>query len=145
MRQLQTHSPEETVAAGRDYSRTLRPGDCVALTGELGAGKTRFILGIAEGLGVRMHVTSPTFTLINEYPAPFGVLVHIDLYRIRRREEIAELGIDEYQGPRCICVIEWAERLGDLLSPGCRRVRIEHGVGETERVLSFDDPGVTAG
>lgn len=145
MRQVRTHSPDETVAAGREFARTLRPGDCVALTGELGAGKTRFILGIAEGLGVTMHVTSPTFTLVNEYPAPFGTLVHVDLYRIRRREEIAELGMDEYLRPGCICVIEWAERMGDLLPPGCRNVQLEHGGMETERILSFDDPGENAG
>ncbi|MCK5572059.1 MAG: tRNA (adenosine(37)-N6)-threonylcarbamoyltransferase complex ATPase subunit type 1 TsaE, partial [Bacteroidetes bacterium] len=85
MKQVVSLSPEDTLGLGRDYAARLRPGDVVALMGELGSGKTQFVAGICEGLGVRGHVASPTFTFINEYAAPFGTVAHIDLYRIDSR------------------------------------------------------------
>ena len=77
-----TTSPGETIDLGRSFAFRLRPGDVVALLGDLGTGKTRFVMGVCEALGARGHIASPTFTLINEYPAPFGIVAHIDLYRI---------------------------------------------------------------
>jgi len=78
-------------------------------------------------------VTSPTFTLINEYPAPFGLVAHIDMYRVGSRKEVADLGIEEYFNDRCVCLIEWADAILDILPPAHYRVRITHGEEERER------------
>lgn len=137
IRQL-SRSAEETESLGRTFARSLRPGDVVALIGTLGSGKTRFVVGICDGLGVTARVTSPTFTIINEYPAPFGMVAHVDLYRIDRRGEIADLGLDEYFHARCICLIEWAEHAADLLPPAHMRVTLSHGAGEAEREILID-------
>lgn len=131
-------SAEETASLGRSFARSLRPGDVVALIGTLGSGKTRFAAGVCEGLGVTARVTSPTFTIINEYPAPFGMVAHVDLYRIEGRAEIADLGLEEYFNGRWICLIEWAERAADLLPPSHVRVTLSHGAGDTEREVLID-------
>lgn len=138
MNPVRTCSREETAALGASFARSLWPGAVVGLTGEMGSGKTQFVLGVCEGLGVRVPVTSPTFTLINEYPAPFGVVAHMDLYRIGTRAELAELGVEEYFHDRCICLIEWAERMADLLPPGSRRVTITWSGRGEEREFMFD-------
>ncbi len=137
MTTVRTASREETTALGRSFAARLVPGDVVGLVGELGSGKTRLVIGLCGGLGVEARVASPTFTLINEYPAPFGTVVHADLYRIGSRVELAELGIEEYFNRRCICLIEWAERMHDLLPPGAHIVTIAHGNAPDERVLTF--------
>ncbi len=137
-----TTSPGETIDLGRSFASRLRPGDVVALLGDLGTGKTRFVLGVCEALGARGHVASPTFTLINEYPAPFGAVVHIDMYRIGSRGELRELGIEDYFDDRHVCLIEWAESVLDLLPPRHYRVEITHGAREQERTveISRSDP-----
>jgi tRNA threonylcarbamoyladenosine biosynthesis protein TsaE len=86
-----------------------------------------------------MHATSPTFTLINEYPAPFGTVAHIDLYRIGSKSELAELGIEEYFTERCICLIEWAELAADVLPPRHYDVLLSHGGGDNEREIRIQD------
>ncbi len=134
-------SPESTVALGRDFARTLAPGSVVALFGDLGTGKTQFVSGICAGLHVRGHVASPTFTLINEYPAPFGTVAHVDLYRIEREAELAELGMQEYFRDDCICLIEWAERALEFLPGNHTRVKIEFGTGDSERSILIGTPG----
>ena len=134
-----TNSQEETRALGKSFASSLRPGDVVALYGTLGSGKTRFIDGVCDGLGVRTHATSPTFTLINEYPASFGAVVHIDLYRIESVQELAELGIEEYFGGRHICLIEWADLLRDILPRRHFEVRLAHGDGESERDITIHE------
>jgi tRNA threonylcarbamoyladenosine biosynthesis protein TsaE len=145
MKTVVSRSPEETLELGRRYAHTLRPADVVALIGTLGSGKTRFVTGVCLGLGVHAGVGSPTFTLINEYPAAFGVVAHVDLYRIDRRSEIIELGIEEYFNDRCICLIEWAERIGDFLPRGHKTVRMRHGGNANERVIEmFEESGVPA-
>lgn len=136
-----TTSPEETINLGRSFASGLHPGDVVALLGDLGTGKTRFVMGVCEALGARGHVASPTFTLINEYPAPFGSVVHIDMYRIGSREELRELGIEEYFDDRHICLIEWAEAVLDLLPPGHFRIEIAHGGREQERTVRMSRSG----
>jgi tRNA threonylcarbamoyladenosine biosynthesis protein TsaE len=137
MTSIRSTSEEETVAAGRSCAGSLRPGDVVALFGTLGSGKTRFITGICEALGVQIHATSPTFTLINEYPAPFGTVVHIDLYRIGSKQELAELGVEDYFTDRCICLIEWAEVAQDILPRKHVEVRMAHGSVDTERRITI--------
>lgn len=136
-----THSAEETAALGRSFAASLRPGDVVALHGNLGSGKTSFVAGVCQGLGVRGHVSSPTFTLINEYPAPFGLVAHIDLYRIRSRAELAELGMEEYFGEKAVALIEWAEEAMDLLPRAHHVVAIRYGVEESDREISISREG----
>jgi tRNA threonylcarbamoyladenosine biosynthesis protein TsaE len=135
MKTLRTKSRNETLELGRSFAATLKPGDVVALFGDLGSGKTQFVSGVCNGLNVEGHVASPTFTMIHEYSVPWGTVAHIDLYRIRSREEIRELGLEEYFHDRCICLIEWAEAALDLLPPHHYVVRIAFGAGEDEREI----------
>jgi tRNA threonylcarbamoyladenosine biosynthesis protein TsaE len=137
MKRYHTSSPEETVALGRFFGSLLHPGDVVALTGSLGSGKTLFVRGVCEALCATGHIGSPTFTLINEYPAPFGAVVHIDLYRIDSRAELADLGIQEYFTETCICLIEWAESVCDILPRGYRMVTLAFGTDEGERIITI--------
>lgn len=114
---------------GAELARDLGPGDVVALEGELGAGKTVFVQGVAEALGVEGPVTSPTFTLINEYRGPV-MLYHMDLYRLGSVPEMEAIGIEEYLYGDGICLVEWAEKLGTLRPSGIVRVAIGHGGGD---------------
>jgi tRNA threonylcarbamoyladenosine biosynthesis protein TsaE len=126
-----THSELETAALGRELGATLSAGDVVLLVGDLGAGKTAFVRGLAEGLGVGGdEVSSPTFTLVQEYRSGRLPLFHVDLYRLNDPREIDDLGLDEIADDGVLAV-EWAERLP---RPPQRAVRvaIEHA-GETER------------
>ncbi|HUI65518.1 MAG TPA: tRNA (adenosine(37)-N6)-threonylcarbamoyltransferase complex ATPase subunit type 1 TsaE [Bacteroidota bacterium] len=140
MSALISRSTEETASFGRAFAHKLRPGDVVGLHGTLGSGKTCFVGGVCQGLGVAAHVSSPTFTLINEYPAPFGLVAHIDLYRIRDRAELPELGIEEYLNERCICLIEWAETVADLLPADSIHVTFSFLEAEQERRIVIDEP-----
>jgi tRNA threonylcarbamoyladenosine biosynthesis protein TsaE len=106
-----TQSEAETAAAGRHLAATLQPGDVVLLSGALGAGKTAFVRGLAEGLGADpSNVTSPTFTLIQEYPGRQCMLYHVDLYRLEPKE-VDDLGLDELLSQEAIVAVEWPERL----------------------------------
>jgi tRNA threonylcarbamoyladenosine biosynthesis protein TsaE len=128
-----TQSESETVAAGRSLAATLQPGDVVLLSGTLGAGKTTFVRGLAEGLGANpSNVTSPTFTLIQEYRGQRCTLYHVDLYRLEPRE-VDDLGLDELLGQDAITAIEWPERLPRPLD-GAIEVGIFH-TGETRREI----------
>ena len=121
---ITTTSEEETRALAAQLAATLVPGSVVAMHGQLGAGKTCFVTGLARALGVTQPVTSPTFTVINEYAASMP-LYHMDLYRIGDPDELWALGFDEYLSPDGVTVIEWPERAGDLLPPGTINVTIE--------------------
>jgi tRNA threonylcarbamoyladenosine biosynthesis protein TsaE len=144
MTRTTTRSVEETVEAGRVFASSLGPGAVVALSGTLGSGKTRFAAGICQGLGVRVHVTSPTFTIINEYPSPVATVAHIDMYRIRNRREVAELGLEEYFSDRFVCLIEWPEPVSDLLPPEHFQVAMEHGRSADEREIVISKAGEIA-
>jgi len=113
---IRTRSASETVRIGKTIGSLLLPGDVVALVGELGAGKTQFIKGLAAGVGIEnsAYISSPSFTLIHEYPGeiPF---YHIDLYRLEREQEAEELGLEEYFQGRGIMAIEWADKIPSLL------------------------------
>jgi len=139
MRLFLTRSREETVELGKAFAASLSPGDVVALSGNLGSGKTQFVAGVCDGLGVRHRAVSPTFILINEYEGKNIKVVHIDLYRIERPEELAELGVEEYFTDRHICLIEWAEKALPILPPRYRSVRIRYGGADTEREIEIDD------
>jgi tRNA threonylcarbamoyladenosine biosynthesis protein TsaE len=121
-----THSVEETRAFGEKLGRHITAGTTVALTGDLGSGKTAFVQGIAKGLQVpaEYYITSPTFTLINEYPGRLR-LHHVDLYRIEDPIEVEEMGLHEILGSDGVAVIEWAERLGTELPAEHIRVHFE--------------------
>jgi tRNA threonylcarbamoyladenosine biosynthesis protein TsaE len=144
MTTLVTRSPEETEKAGAVFAGLLRPGDIVALTGTLGSGKTRFVAGVCEALGAGGHFGSPTFTLINEYPAGALTVVHADMYRISARAEAAEVGLEEYFRVPYVCLIEWAEHVLDLLPRGHYLIGFEHCGGETERKITIREPGENA-
>ena len=107
-----THSAEETIAFGRKLASVLSPPLVVLLRGDLGAGKTTLVKGIAEGFGAARaeDVTSPTFTLVHEYRGPTATLYHIDLYRIDTERELETLGLDDLLAPNCILLIEWGEK-----------------------------------
>ena len=135
MQTFTTHSETETAAVGRELAARLDAGSVVLLFGDLGAGKTAFVRGLAEGLGVdRDEVNSPTFTLIQEYRGGRVVLLHADLYRLNDAREVEELGLDE-QGEDKVVAIEWAEKL-ERTPLAAIRVRITHA-GDTERLLTI--------
>jgi tRNA threonylcarbamoyladenosine biosynthesis protein TsaE len=128
-----THTPEETRAIARTLAADLRAGDVLLLEGDLGAGKTVFTKGLAEGLGIDAgEVSSPTFTLMQEYRSGRLPLYHVDLYRLNDPREIDDLGLDEIAAEG-VLAIEWAEKLPRAVS-GAIRVRIAHGDGDTRRI-----------
>jgi tRNA threonylcarbamoyladenosine biosynthesis protein TsaE len=133
---ITTHSELETADVARDLSSGLSPGSVVLLCGDLGAGKTAFVKGLAEGLGVsRDEVSSPTFTLIQEYRGGRLPLLHVDLYRLDDGREIDDLGLDEL-GAEGVLAIEWAEKLAD---PPRDAIRVSiTDAGENERVVIIE-------
>ena len=141
---LISHSPAETEAVGEQIGRHARSGLVIGLSGELGAGKTQFVKGLARGLGVAGRVHSPTFTLVNEYSGGRLKLFHLDLYRLETRDQVLSAGIQEFLQPDGVSVIEWAERwFGEPMEFGRQkvwRVSIEIA-GDTERKICYDDFG----
>jgi tRNA threonylcarbamoyladenosine biosynthesis protein TsaE len=130
---LSTGSADETRAAGERLARTLGPGDVVALTGDLGAGKTCFVQGLARGLGATVWATSPTFVLINEYRADLPIH-HVDAYRIGSPTEMIDVGLLELIDGDGVTVIEWADKVLALLPDRTIHVAIE-GVGDEPRTI----------
>ena len=139
MAELISHSPAETEAHGETWGRAAAAGWVIALSGDLGAGKTQWVRGFARGLGAVGRVHSPTFTLVNEYPGGRLSLFHLDLYRLETPEQILSAGVLEYLTPEGVAVLEWAERLPTAALAGVRlrRVQIET-LGETERRIIYD-------
>jgi len=163
-----SHSPAETEEVGESWGRVAQSGLVIAMSGDLGAGKTQLVKGIARGLGVTARVHSPTFTLVNEYGGGRLRLFHLDLYRLETQAQILGAGLEDYLQPDGVTVIEWAERMfgvwslefrvrspaaaalarsgapreSGVQSPPalCRRVKIEV-VGETERRITYEDAG----
>ncbi|MCE9610377.1 MAG: tRNA (adenosine(37)-N6)-threonylcarbamoyltransferase complex ATPase subunit type 1 TsaE [Chthoniobacter sp.] len=127
-------SPAETIAHGQALAATLRRGDVLALSGDLGAGKTHFVKGLAAGLGTAASVTSPTFTLLHEYPGGRLPLYHFDLYRLDDADEALRIGLDEYLYGDGVCVIEWAEKFPALLPPYTRWLRFIHREDGTREI-----------
>jgi tRNA threonylcarbamoyladenosine biosynthesis protein TsaE len=131
-----TTTPDETVAAGRALAARLPPGSTVALSGELGAGKTHFVRGVVGGWGGAEDATSPTFTIVHEYATPLGPVFHFDLYRAESAEEIWASAHDELESPDGLVVVEWADRFPALLPPDAVRVTIAHH-GEGRRLITI--------
>jgi tRNA threonylcarbamoyladenosine biosynthesis protein TsaE len=133
---ITTHSEPETAGVGRDLAPALVAGSVVLLRGDLGAGKTAFVRGLAEGLGVAADdVSSPTFTLMQEYRGGRVPLVHVDLYRLDDPREIDDLGLEEI-GETCVLAIEWAEKWRHPPADAVR-VAIAHA-GEAERLITIE-------
>jgi tRNA threonylcarbamoyladenosine biosynthesis protein TsaE len=128
-------SAEMTEAAGERLGATLGPGAVVALTGELGAGKTCFVQGLVRGLGASVRATSPTFVLVNEYVGRVPIH-HVDAYRTDSMTELIDLGLLEMVGGEGVTVIEWADKLTPLLPPDAIRVHIA-GVGDEPRTITI--------
>jgi tRNA threonylcarbamoyladenosine biosynthesis protein TsaE len=143
-----SHSAAETESLGAQFGRSAERGLVIALNGELGAGKTQFVRGLARGLGSPARVHSPTFTLANEYGGGRLKLFHLDLYRLETPEQILSAGIEDYLPPDGVLVIEWAERLQPgaggrepaAKGPSWLSVGIEI-TGESERKIIYDPPG----
>jgi tRNA threonylcarbamoyladenosine biosynthesis protein TsaE len=136
---IETTSAEETKKLAAQLGSLLQPGDVLLLNGDLGAGKTTFTQGLAEGLGIDAPVTSPTFTLVHEYRSGRLLLFHFDSYRLAGAEEIADLGFEEYLERSGVVVVEWAERLGWLM-PDARLDLTLSGEGDT-RTLQLEPHG----
>lgn len=134
-----THSAEETIAFGRKLATELSPPLIVLLRGDLGAGKTTLVKGIAEGFAAARadDVTSPTFTLVHEYRGARATLYHIDLYRIDTERDLESLGLDDLIAPNCILLIEWGEKFPRFERDRNVEITLEH-VGETERRIQVN-------
>jgi len=115
MKEIRTFSQEETIEVRRKLGKLLQKGDIVCITGELGTGKTILTKGIAKAVGIGEHITSPTFTIVNEYEEGKFPFYHFDVYRISDPEEMYEIGFEEYLYGDGIVVIEWADLIDDIL------------------------------
>lgn len=133
-----SNSVEETEALGAQLAARLRPGDVVAYTGDLGAGKTAFTRGIARGLGIPERVTSPTFTIVNEYEGGRLPLFHFDMYRLGSSDELFDIGWEDYLARGGVCAVEWSENVADALERDTVRVDIRRGGEESRRVISVE-------
>lgn len=137
-----THSAEETERLGAEYAKSLQPGDVVAFSGDLGAGKTAFTRGILQGLGYQGRVTSPTFAIVNEYTTPAGAVAHFDLYRILDSDALFEIGFEEYLDGSRIVLIEWSENAADILPNPHKSVHIAHGEADNDRKITIEEVSV---
>lgn len=133
MKEILSQSEQETAEFAADFAKTVSPGRCIALHGSLGAGKTVFARGFARGLGVRGHIPSPTFTIVQEYPVELEnaagqqLLFHMDLYRIADSAAALAFGIEEYLDDlNAVKLIEWSDRIADILPASTCNIFIEH-------------------
>jgi tRNA threonylcarbamoyladenosine biosynthesis protein TsaE len=120
-----SNSAEETESFGRQFAQNVSPGDVIALTGELGSGKTQFVKGLASALAVTTSVTSPTFTLIHEYSGGRLLIYHFDFFRIEDHQSAERLGLDEYFFGAGLSVVEWADKFPDLIPESARWISFE--------------------
>ena len=134
--QIQTHSPEETEAVVRKLAAQLQPGDVLAYYGDLGAGKTAFTRGLASGLGVTEPVTSPTYTIVDEYLSGRLPLFHFDMYRLGSADELFDIGWEDYLSRGGVCAVEWSENVMDALPEDTVWVRIARE-GDTGRSITI--------
>ncbi len=130
---FETNSPEETEALGQALAAALKPGAVIAYEGDLGAGKTAFTRGIAKGLGAADRVTSPTYTIVNEYLSGRLPLFHFDMYRLASSDELWDIGWEDYLERGGVCAVEWSENVEDALE-GAIRVRIEKTAEDSRKI-----------
>ena len=131
MMQITTHSADETQALGQKLASRLAPGDVIAYFGDLGAGKTAFTRGLAQGLGITDPVTSPTYTIVNEYLSGHIPLFHFDMYRLSSSDELFDIGWEDYLSRGGVCAVEWSENVEDALQDAIR-VTIEKDADEPD-------------
>ena len=131
MMQITTHSADETQALGQKLASRLAPGDVIAYFGDLGAGKTAFTRGLAQGLGITDPVTSPTYTIVNEYLSGRIPLFHFDMYRLSSSDELFDIGWEDYLSRGGVCAVEWSENVEDALQDAIR-VNIEKDADEPD-------------
>ena len=129
-------SESETEAIGEAFARDLPGGTVVAMYGGLGAGKTAFVRGMARGMGLRCRVSSPTFTIVNEYLGA-RELIHFDMYRLRSADELFDIGWEDYLARGAVLLVEWPDRAGDLLPPDAWHVGLVPGPAEDGRTVRF--------
>lgn len=132
-----SNSVEDTERIGAELARSLSAGSIVAFTGDLGAGKTAFVRGMACGLGIEERVTSPTFTIVNEYEGGKKPLFHFDLYRLYDADELFDIGWEDYLARGGICAVEWSERASDAME-SCIRVDIVRGETDNQRIIKIE-------
>ena len=134
-----SNSVEETEALGAELAVRLEPGDVVAFTGDLGAGKTAFVRGLARGLGIPDRVTSPTFTIVNEYEGGRLPLFHFDMYRLEGADALFDIGWEDYLDRGGVCAVEWSELTEEALPPETVFVTIARSPeGENARVITIE-------
>ncbi|MBQ8026432.1 MAG: tRNA (adenosine(37)-N6)-threonylcarbamoyltransferase complex ATPase subunit type 1 TsaE [Oscillospiraceae bacterium] len=138
--QYHTFSEAETTRRGAEFVKQLKPGAVVAFYGDLGAGKTAFIRGMVRGLGLDDYVTSPTFTIVNEYLGPVPVF-HFDMYRLAGADELFDIGWEDYIAREGICCVEWSENVEGAFPEDTVRVSIRK-LSESERLIDIDMPEV---
>ena len=128
-----TQSPEETEAVGQALGKVLQPGTVLAYTGDLGAGKTAFTRGLAKGLGCTDMVTSPTYTIVNEYLSGRLPLFHFDMYRLHSSDDLWDIGWEDYLDRKGVCAVEWSENVDDAMEDAIY-IRIEKTGEESRRI-----------
>ena len=133
-----TNSELETEELGARLARRLEPGAVVAFTGDLGAGKTAFTRGLARGLGIPDRVTSPTFTIVNEYEGGRLPLFHFDMYRLASSEELFDIGWEDYLVRGGVCAVEWSENVSDALEEDVISVEICRGEADSRRIIHIE-------
>lgn len=126
-----SNSYDDTQKIAADFSKELKPGDVICMYGDLGAGKTAFVQGLAKGLGIQEPITSPTFTIVNEYSGRL-MLYHFDVYRIADSDEMFEIGYDEYIDGDGVCVIEWPQLISDILPKQRYEITISKDYNESD-------------
>ena len=132
-----TNSAQETEALGQELVQKMTPGTVIAFSGDLGAGKTAFVRGMARGLGIPARVTSPTFTIVNEYEGGRLPLFHFDMYRLHSSEELFDIGWEDFLARGGICAVEWSENVDDVLESDTIRVDIRRGSSDDERCITL--------
>ena len=133
-----THSREETEALGARRANARAGGPAVAFTGDLGAGKTAFVSGMARSLGVEERVTSPTFTIVNEYEGGRLPLFHFDMYRLDGADELFHIGWEDYLARGGVCAVEWSENVAEAIEDGAVRVSMVRGDGDDDRIITIE-------
>lgn len=133
-----TNSERETEELGAQLAGKLEPGAVIAFTGDLGAGKTAFTRGLARGLGISERITSPTFTIVNEYEGGRLPLFHFDMYRVASFDELFDIGWEDYLAREGVCAVEWSENIADALEEGTISVEIRRGASESQRVITIE-------
>lgn len=140
--EFRTETPEETEALGAQLGAQLPAGAVLAYTGDLGAGKTAFTRGLAKGLGISERVTSPTYTIVNEYEGGRLPLFHFDLYRLESEEELFEIGWEDYLARGGVCAVEWSENVPGALGETVT-VNIARGDTENQRRITIEGEGIS--